>query len=159
MKTLLKLTLCVLISSPAFAQWARVPPTPIPVGPDGKPNLVAPSPRLPDGKPDLSGIWEAQGGYNQDLAKDLKDVPFQPWAKTLAEERSTGSREAEDPTANCLPQGVPRINAVPPPWRIIQTPRYMAILYEAFHSWRQIFLDGQELGDDFDPAWLGYSTG
>ncbi len=148
-----------LICIPADAQWTKVPAADVPRGPDGKPNLAAPPPRLPDGRPDFSGIWEAEGGYNQNLAKDLKEVPYQPWAKTLADERSTGSREAEDPTANCLPQGVPRINAVPPPWRIIQTPKYMAILYEAFHSWRQIFLDGRELGDDFDPAWLGYSTG
>jgi len=31
-------------------------------------NLAAPAPRLPDGRPDLSGIWETNGGYNQNLA-------------------------------------------------------------------------------------------
>ena len=31
-------------------------------------------------------------GYNQNLAKDLKaaDVPYQSWAKALADERATG---------------------------------------------------------------------
>src|SRR5206468_3579481 len=33
------------------------------------------------------------------------------------------------------------------------------IVYEAFTLWRQIFLDGRELGEDFTPSWLGYSTG
>jgi hypothetical protein len=145
---------------PVHAQWTKVPAANVPRGPDGKPNLVAPPLRLPDGKPDLSGLWVTEGGFNQNLAKDLKEeVPYQPWAKELAAERATGSREAEDPGANCLPQGVPRIGAVPPPWRIMQTPKYVAILYEAFNSWRQIFLDGRELEEDFTPTWMGYSTG
>ena len=33
------------------------------------------------------------------------------------------------------------------------------IVYEAFNLWRQIFLDGRELGEDFTPTWMGYSTG
>jgi hypothetical protein len=155
------ITFVALICKPADAQWKNVPSAVIPHGADGKPNLAAPTPRLPDGHPDLAGVWEATGGYNQNIAKDLKpdEVPYQPWAKALAAERATGSHEREDPDANCLPQGVPRISAVPPPWRIIQTPGYVAIIYEAFNLWRQIFLDGRELGEDFIPSWIGYSTG
>jgi hypothetical protein len=154
------IALVELIAIPVHAQWTKVPAADFPRGADGKPNLAAPAPRSPDGRPDLSGIWETEGGFNQNLAKDLKEgVPYQPWAKALSDERSTGSRELEDPAANCLPQGVPRIGAVPPPWRIIQTPKYLAVLYEAFNFWRQIFLDGRELGEDFNPTWMGYSTG
>ena len=111
--------------------------------------------------PGPSGIWASNGGYNQNLAKDLKpaDVPYQPWAKALADERATGLHEREDPDANCLPQGVPRNNGVPPPWKIVQTPGFVVIVYEAFNLWRQIFLDGRELGEDFTPTWMGYSTG
>ena len=58
-----------------------------------------------------------------------------------------------------MPQGVPRINAAPSPWKIIQTPGLVAILYETFNFWRQVFLDGRELGEDFTPSWFGYSTG
>src|SRR3954471_9709917 len=93
------LVLAELVCIPVHAQWTKVPSANVPRGPEGKPNLVAPPPRSPDGPPDLPGIWQAEGRYNQNLSKDLKDVPFQPWAKTLADERSTGSREAEDPTA------------------------------------------------------------
>src|SRR5215467_5638118 len=156
------IALMVLICTPVHAQWTKVPAAAVPRGPDGKPNLTAPAPRLADGHPDLSGIWESAGGvYNQNLAKDLKpeEIPYQPWAKTVAAERASGALEREDPDANCLPQGVPRINAVPPPWKIIQTPGYMAILYEAFNLWRQIFLDGRELEKEFTPTWMGYSTG
>src|SRR5690348_5021521 len=110
------IALVELISIPVQAQWTKVPAAEIPRGADGKPNLAAPAPKAPDGRPDLSGIWETNGGYNQNLARDLKEgAPYQSWAKAPAAERATGSREIEDPAANCLPQGVPRINAVPPP--------------------------------------------
>jgi hypothetical protein len=151
-----------LICTPLEAQWSKVPALSIPRGPDGKPNLSAPAPRLPDGHPDLSGIWEPSGNkYAVNIAADLKpqDVPYQPWAKALAAERAEGAHEAEDPTANCLPPGVPHVGASPPPWRLVQTPGYVAILHELSGLWRQIFLDGRELGDDFTPSWMGYSTG
>src|SRR5438128_3480065 len=88
-------TLCVVLR----AQWAKVPPAKIPRTPEGKPNLSAPAPKLPDGKPDLSGIWEPLNNrYVQNIAADLKpeDVPYQPWAKALFDERKTGAHSKED---------------------------------------------------------------
>ncbi|HYR83790.1 MAG TPA: hypothetical protein VE422_06910 [Terriglobia bacterium] len=160
MKTLVRSAIMFLMCTPAWAQWTKVPAAAIPRTPDGKPNLSAPAPRLPDGKPDLSGIWEPKGGYVANLALDLKpeEVPFRPWAGALYNERKDGSHSREDPPAHCLPQSVPRINAAPAPWKIIQTPGFVAILYEAFGIWRQIFTDGRELLPDFTPTWMGYST-
>jgi hypothetical protein len=152
----------VLVCAPVQAQWVKVPPAKVPRTPDGKPNLSAPAPRLADGRTDLSGIWEpASNKYVQNLAADLKpeDVPFQPWAKTLFDERKTGAHSKEDQPAHCLPQGVPRINAAPAPWKVVQTPGFIVIVYEAFNLWRQIFLDGRELAEDAPSTWLGYSTG
>jgi hypothetical protein len=152
----------MFFSAPSQAQWKKLPAPAIPRTADGKPNLAAPAPRTPDGHPDLSGIWEQNGNkYTQNIAADLKpgEVPYQPWAKELADARKDGSHSREDSPANCLPQGVPRVNAAPPPWRIVQTPQLIVILYEAHTLWRQIFLDGRELADDYVPAWLGYSTG
>ena len=45
------------------------------------------------------------------------------------------------------------------PYKFIQTPSEIVILYEAFNLWRQVFLDGREFEDDLNPAWLGYSVG
>ena len=151
-----------LVSTPVWAQWTKIPVSGVPRTADGKPNLSAPAPRLPDGKPDLSGIWEpSENKYLRNMAADLKpeEVPFQPWAKAVFEQRADGSHSKEDPDANCLPQGVPKIDAAPAPWKIVQTPGHVVIIYEAFNLWRQIFLDGRELERDVNPTWMGYSTG
>ena len=143
-----------MICMPVYGQWVKVP--------NAKVNLSAPAPKTADGHPDLSGIWESGSAkYVLDIAADLKpnEVPFQPWAKTLVEQRADGSHSGEDPFANCLPQGVPRVSASPPPWKIIQKPDVIVILYESANTWRQIFLDGRELSNDYLPTFLGYSTG
>ena len=158
----LALAFALLFAAPLHAQWKKLPTPAIPHTADGKPNLSAPAPRTADGHPDLSGIWEQNGNrYTANIAVDLKpgEVPYQPWAKELADQRRDGSHSKEDPPANCLPQGVPRVNAAPPPWKIIQRSDLVVILYEAHMLYRQIFLDGRELAADAEPAWLGYSTG
>ena len=167
MKTIIAsfITVLVLVCTPLQAQWAKVPLAKIPRMPDGKPDLSAPSPRLPNGQPDLSGIWRPDNVYDgrpQNFAADLKvdNIPYQPWAKALLEERKTGVHASEDPSARCLPQGLPRVNAAPGQWKVVQNPDFIVILYEAFSIlWRQIFLDGRELAPDGPPTWLGYSTG
>ena len=158
-----RLAMIVLAAcAPLFSQWTKVPPPKIPRTSDGKPNLSAPAPRLPDGKPDLSGIWEpSDNKYLRNIAADMKpeDVPFRPWAKTVADQRADGSHCKEDPDANCLPQGVPKIDAAPAPWKVVPTPGFIVVIYEAFNLWRQIFLDGREVIKDPNPSWHGYSTG
>jgi len=162
MRTWPLLALAIFIPSAASAQWAKVPPTPIPRTADGKPDLSAPAPRLPDGKPDLSGVWNPPAGYIRNLAKDLKegDVQFQPWAKALYDERAAGVHWRDEPDANCLPQGVPKVLLAPAPWRIVQTPKIIFFVHEAFNLWWQAFMDGREFvpSDDNAPTWHGYST-
>jgi hypothetical protein len=153
-----------LMCASLHAQWVNVPPAKVPRTPDGQPNLSAPAPRLPDRKPDLSGVWRPDNtfeGKPANFAADLKvDVPLQPWAKAVYDERRSGLHGNEDPSARCLPQGVPRVNAAPGQWKLVQTSDFIVIIYEAFNIlWRQIFLDGRAVADDAPPTWLGYSTG
>ena len=147
-------------AGPLSAQWLNYPTPGIPRLADGKPNLSAPAPKTPDGKPDLSGIWLTGGGYTRNIAKDLKpaEVSFQPWAAALYQHR-VDTNGKEDPQAYCVLSGVPRENVVPYPFKILNTNGPIVILYEALHSYRQIFMDGRPLPKDPNPSWMGYSVG
>ena len=157
-------TLLCFAATALRAQWLNYRVPGVPRTADGKVNLTAPTPRAPDGKPDLSGTWESEYGYFNNLAKDLKtdEVVMQPWAKTKQAERT-----ANDNLPNlCLPPGVPHIDMsaraeMPHPFKIVQTPSLVVLLYETSENstFRQVFLDGRPLPKDPNPSWLGYSIG
>jgi hypothetical protein len=149
-----------LFAVAAPAQWLGYPTPDVPRTPDGKPNLSAPAPKTADGKPDLSGVWVTRGGYTVNIARDLKpgEVSFQPWAEALYKHR-VDTEGKEDPQAYCVLSGVPREDVVPYPFKILNTKGEIIILYEALHSYRQIFMDGRGLPKDPNPQWMGYSIG
>jgi hypothetical protein len=145
----------------ADAQWINYPSKGIPRTPEGKPNMSAPVPRTPDGKPDLSGIWEPNGlKYLINFAADLKptEVPFQPWAAALYKER-IDNHGKDDPNNQCLPSAVPEKDAVTSPFKIMQFPGEVVILYESRTIYRQIYTDGRPLPKNPKPTWNGYSVG
>src|SRR5258708_1466268 len=156
----------MLLSAPLAvhlsAQWVNYPTASVPRLPNGQPNLAAPAPRTADGKPDLTGVWMAEDQkYFQNLAAGLKpeDVILQPWARALQQQR-TDNQHSDDPLARCLPHGVPRINTNGLfPFKIVQTPAVVVILYEQLNLFRQVFMDGRKLANEVNPTWLGYSTG
>jgi hypothetical protein len=156
------LTITVLffvMAGPAAAQWLKLPLPGTPRTADGKPNLAAPPPKAADGKPDLSGIWlAAGGGYLDNLAGPGVDVPMQPWAVEVYKERRE-SLGRDKPQVRCMPHGVPDAMLVPIPFKIVQTPRVLVVLYEEFNTHRQIHTDGRPLPVDPEPAWYGYSIG
>jgi len=143
--------------------------------PDGRPNLSAPAPRTSDGKPDLSGLWVAEkdpsgvaGGiegivapkYMINILQDLTlgDLPLQPEAAALYKQRAADLFK-DNPLVRCLPAGVPRLNAYTHPYKIVQTPGLIVVLYESLTMFRQIFTDGRSLPKDPEPTWMGYSVG
>jgi hypothetical protein len=144
----------------ASAQWLNIKTPGIPRLPDGKPNLSAPAPKRPDGKTDIAGLWEPTTRQFINITSELKssDLPFQPWAAALFKQRRD-TESKEDPTGNCIPGGVPRADAVPYPYKIVNSDKMVVILYEAIHMYRQIFTDGRELPKDPNPTWMGYSVG
>jgi len=154
--TLLMAVMC----APLIAQWKVTDPG-IPRLANGKPNLNAPAPRRADGKPDLTGMWSQTPAKVRDPTAGLNEgeVSMQPWAQKLFDQRKTGELSAQDPDANCLPQGVPKINSAPAPFKILQEPNVVVILYEAFSQFRQIFLDNRTPVKDANPQWYGYSLG
>jgi len=153
--------LVVLLSTflPVFAQWVNYPTPGIPRTPDGKPNMLAPAPRTADGKPDLSGIWAPQDAkYFQDFGAGGVEIPMLPWAKALYEERKSNLQKGH-PSERCLGHGVTDFDTLGTPRRIIQTPGIIAILFESFHQYRQVLMDGRPLPEPGQPAYLGYSIG
>src|SRR5690348_10895291 len=122
-----------------------------------KPTTGGPAPRTREGKPDLSGIWNPDRHFIYDISSALKpgdSLPLQPWAAELTKKRMS----KDDPEANCLPTGVPRM--APYPWKIVQTPSLIVFLFEGnIHSYRQIFMDGRGHPPDVDPTWYGNSIG
>jgi hypothetical protein len=151
----------LLAASLLPAQWLSPKTLGIPRTPDGKPNLVAKGPRTPDRKPDLSGLWAlSDETYWHDIGANLgpEGVPLQPWAAALYRERRENEGK-DNPIARCMPAGVPTIDNIPTPFKLIQTPASIAILYEYNMEYRQIFTDGRALPDGPNPNWLGYSVG
>ena len=154
------IAMMLLLAGAAAAQWTNFPTPGVPRLPNGKPDLSAPAPKTADGKPDLSGIWQTRPGYTGNIAKDLKpgEVSFQPWAEALYKHRRE-TESKDDPQARCVLSGVPREHVVPYPFKILNSDRMIVILYEALHSYRQIFMDGRPLPKDPNPTWMGYSVG
>src|SRR4030095_4374828 len=117
-----------------FAQWVNIPLPNTPRTPDGKPNLTAPAPTTQAGRPDFSGVWRvADGRYLQNIAADIGEPPFQPWAGNLYKERTSQLGKGR-PSELCIPHGIPDGMLVRnSPFKIVQTPQVFVILYEEFN--------------------------
>jgi len=143
--------------------------------PDGKVDMSGPVPRT-NGKPDLSGIWQVEaeprrpGGlfglgespnskYFRDILSDFRpdEQPLTPEGAEVF--RQHGQPGVRTPGLNCLPDGVPHADLLPEPFKIIQTPGVIVMLYEVETTFRQIFTDGRRQLTDPSPSWMGYSVG
>jgi hypothetical protein len=160
----------VVLSMPLAAQ-----PPAGPVGghiddpPAGK---AGPAPRFSDSHPDLGngkGVWNPRivaniagvgpGGPRRSPVEKIVDVPFQPWAKKVYEER-LATLSKDDPEGLCLPPGIPRMMATPFPFQIYQVPGRVIFLFEGgAHMWRVIYTDGRSHPKDPNPTYLGDSIG
>jgi hypothetical protein len=178
MRALIAAVLVVLFAAtPAHAQWQQVADESVPRNSAGEPDLTAPPPKAADGKPDLAGVWMADADLFMegvefvegevmlprhliDVMIDLEpgEVEMEPWAAELLQQRLE-SRGLIDPVAYCKPWGVTQHIPNLLPYKIVQTPDLVVILFEQDTVFRQIFLDGREFVEDPVPRWFGYSTG
>jgi hypothetical protein len=145
----------------ASAQWITRPDPKTPRLPNGRPNLMAPAPRTPDGHVDLRGIWNnPDGRWLSNLFKRANMTPpFTPWGAALYKERQDNFGR-DRPAGRCLPHSIPNAMLVPLyPWKLLQTPEEVVVLYENFTEYRQIFTDGRDFPAQMDPTWFGYSIG
>lgn len=114
----------------------------------------------PTEPPDLSGVWRVTNAtYLTDLAAAGSQFQFQPWGRTLLSERQRRP-SMQGPASRCLPRGLPGdlVNRSQP-WKLVQTPGVVVMLFGELLHYRQIFTDGRGLPEVEKPTWFGYSVG
>jgi len=117
--------------------------------------------RTADGKPDFTGVYSnPPRGTNAPTLTPMSNLPRTPTLKPGAEKFKV-VRPAEDTGqyATCMPPGVPQIFAVPYFFQMVQSPRFVVIVYEYLHLYRVIPIDGTPHPLDPDPFWMGHSVG
>jgi hypothetical protein len=125
-------------------------PTQVPSGP---------TPRLANGRPDLTGVW--QRPYTPDMTKDGRgqkgagELPFTPAG--LNDWKTYDATEG-DYTGSCLPFGMSRSMNSPDPLQIMQSDKYISLLFEQ-NSWFHIVNMNREHPKNADPTWFGNSVG
>lgn len=145
---------------------------------------AAPAPRSADGHPDLTGVWQpgsmirgswdeanagnGLGGTGKDANAPIalgstarpgngEGAPYQPWAAKKVLD-SYKNRGIDDPTAQCLPAGIPRLVSFGLfPVQIVQRPEQVIILYEYMNVFRVIPMNARH-PDDMEPTYLGDSV-
>jgi hypothetical protein len=183
------LSVFVVLSTGAHAQWLSFPTPGTPRTLDGKPNLAAPAPRAADGRPDLSGVWmheltsaaEMKRLFGAIIDEAIKvNVPgmeigtqhkyafnilldFKPAEAPMRKEAVELLQRAsqQDPSDVCTtPAGLPLASLLSEPIKIIQSPRLAVVIHESDNTFRQIYTDGRALPREFGfPAFMGYSVG
>ncbi|MGH9256370.1 MAG: hypothetical protein ACRD3C_17570 [Vicinamibacterales bacterium] len=142
--------------------------------------------RLPDGQPNVQGMW---GPINPgslsltnpvpqsaDFDKTIKPlpsrvidppdglVPYQPWAAALqkqqARDYAVPSRpEHIDTQHRCLLSGVPRLFTIVPALKIVQSPGQIVFIWDSYHAYRVIPLDGRPHVASNVKLWMGDGRG
>jgi hypothetical protein len=132
------------------AQAAKPTPT------SGSPGV----PRLADGTPDLNGVWERP--YVPDMTRTSRDQQgptVLPYTPAGAEKFKSYDAAKFDYTGHCLPQGMTRSMNSPFPIEIVQAPKRVAILFEAWNVFHVVPTDGRGFPKDAQPTWIGTSIG
>ena len=136
----------LLVGLPAFGQKPSVPP--------------GPAPRLADGKPDLNGVWERP--YVPDITKNgpgqqgVPELSFTPWGADNW--KTYDPAKNGDYTGSCLPFGLLRSMNTPHAMQIVQSAKYVALLYEQNNWFHVVPIDGRAHPQDLDPTWFGNSV-
>jgi hypothetical protein len=135
--------------------------------------------------PDLTGVWqggsttpgpweEANGGSgvggtgknpnaatvlsSNDRPAGREGAPYQDWAAKKVLE-SYNKRGIDDPTAQCLPGGIPRsVTLGLFPQQFVQTPTQIVMLYEYMNVFRVIPFTSKH-PDDILPSYMGNAIG
>lgn len=155
-------------AQPAVAQngtgrfLAELPPPKTPAGP---------APRTADGHPDLSGVWwvgdlPVQGlrvGTTGAAANAPRPGSFQSLYNPAALAKWMTLSDKDDPALRCVPVAFGTLSVsllgLGLVGQIMQTPKFVTLLTETYHSFKLIPTDGRPHRDDVAPSYRGDSVG
>jgi len=113
--------------------------------------------RLPDF---TTGIWEiplGPGAFGRGSQPALTPA-YAAKLKAYQDEQKAGKHQ-DNPSANCVPPGMPEVMGQPYPMEIFVKPGQVAIQLEAYQQIRHIYTDGRGHPDDPDLTFNGHSIG
>jgi len=138
------------------------------------------APRTPDGKPNFNGIWQALNTAYWDVEAHAAGpgpilelgatgavpgglgvveggaIPYKPEA--LAKKKQNyANRLKLDPEVKCYLPGTPRAMYMPFPFQIVQSQKYIMMIYEYAGAVRTIYMDDQKEAPA--DSWMGWSNG
>ncbi len=122
-------------------------------------------PYRPKSRRDFTGIWINQGGigWTPGIPPGRgQKPPLTPAYAKIFEQHLADAEHGKptgDPTAACLPPGMPRIMTMTYPMEITMGPDRIVIYAEWDEQVRRIFTDGRPLSVDPDPTYNGQSVG
>jgi len=122
--------------------------------------------------PDFSGAWgpyrPGRGGDPKLAAPAATPLALKPDYKKTYDARRAAETEASNrgeplatPSSTCVPYGVPSMMSVAVyPIEIIQTPKQVTIIAEAFSEVRRVYMNRPQMKiDDVPPGYYGRSVG
>ena len=132
--------------------WSQTP-----AGPQGR--TWAEVSKLPDF---TTGIWEIPLGGPRGSFRPPQQPSLTPAyaakLKAFNDAKAAGG-EQDNPSANCVPPGMPEIMGQPYPIEIFFKPGQVTIQLEAYEQMRHIYTDGRPHPDDPDLTYDGHSIG
>ena len=127
----------------------------------------APKQYQPKSRRDFTGLWENRGGigWQQGIAPGrAQNPPLTPAYQAIFERHlanAAAGHPTGDPTAGCLPQGMPRIMTMTYPMEIMMNELQVNIFAEWNGQTRRIFTDGRPLPplEELEQTYNGTSVG
>jgi hypothetical protein len=142
--------------------------------------------RLPDGQPNVQGLWSAASGSTLSLTNPIDPqadferqnvrrpsriidppdglVPYQPWAAARQKQQGVDyawptKPEHIDTQHRCMLSGVPRLYYIIPSFKIIQARDSIVFVWDSYHAYRVIPLDGRPHVASNVKLWMGDGRG
>ena len=128
------------------------PPQPPPRNTDGRVLLGSATPKQ------RNGVWLPSGGGPVSDA-NIKEVPFQPWARGVLADRDENQLE---PHTRCKPSGVTRPFLTPYGVEFVELNELKRIYIFDIggpHTYRTIYMDGRTHPANLSPSYYGHSIG